>query len=129
MAHTVHLKEEIPAGNSLTTRGFETRDNCGYDALSKGIRNEWDSNPRTPDYKSRARTTIPQCKTRRMTVDSLRNVYLIGHAIVTYEVIKMNTILLMLASEDLNWHELQCSIQIKSKWQYIMGENCISKDV
>ena len=57
-----------------------------------------------------------------MTVDSLRNVYLIGHAIVTYEVIKINTILIMLASEDLNWHELQCSIQIKSKWQYIMGK-------
>ena len=33
------------------------RDNCGQNALSKGIRTEWDSNPRPSDCKSRARTT------------------------------------------------------------------------
>ena len=37
------------------------RDNCEQNALSKGIRTEWDSNPRTSDCKSRARTTPPQC--------------------------------------------------------------------
>ena len=29
--------------------------------MSKGIRTEWDSNPRPADYESRARTTTPQC--------------------------------------------------------------------
>ena len=29
--------------------------------MSKGIRTEWDSNPRPSDYESRARTTTPQC--------------------------------------------------------------------
>ena len=33
--------------------------NCGQNALSKGIRTEWDSNPRPADYESRARTTAP----------------------------------------------------------------------
>ena len=37
------------------------RDNCGQNALSKGVRTEWDSNPRPSDCKSRARTTTPQC--------------------------------------------------------------------
>ena len=37
------------------------RDNCGQNALSKGVRAEWDSNPRPSDCKSRARTTTPQC--------------------------------------------------------------------
>ena len=36
------------------------RDNCGQNALSKGLRTEWDSNPRPSDYKSRVRTTTPQ---------------------------------------------------------------------
>ena len=37
------------------------RDNCGQNALSKGVRTEWDSNPRPSDCKSRVRTTTPQC--------------------------------------------------------------------
>ena len=37
------------------------RDNCGQNALSKGVCTEWDSNPRSSDCQSRARTTTPQC--------------------------------------------------------------------
>ena len=40
------------------------RDNCGQNALSKGIHTEWDLkclNPPPSDCKSRARTTTPQC--------------------------------------------------------------------
>ena len=37
------------------------RDNCGQNTLSKGIRTEWDMNPRPSDYKLRAQTTTPQC--------------------------------------------------------------------
>ena len=36
------------------------RDNCGQNALSKGICSEWDSNLRPSDYEWRAWTTTPQ---------------------------------------------------------------------
>ena len=47
-------------GTHLLHPGVE-RDNCGQNALSKGVHTEWDSNPWPSDCKSRARTTTPQC--------------------------------------------------------------------
>ena len=40
------------------------RDNCGQNALSKGIRPRWDLNLWPSDYESRARTSTPQCSHR-----------------------------------------------------------------
>ena len=37
------------------------RDDCGENALSRGIRNQRNSNPRTLTYESRARTDTSQC--------------------------------------------------------------------
>ena len=37
------------------------RDNCGQNALSRGIHIEWDLNPRPSDYKSRTQTNTPPC--------------------------------------------------------------------
>ena len=64
----VHLKENIPAGYPFTIYIWVERDNCGENALSRGIRTEWDSNPRPSDYKSRTRTiiTTPQCSLKSL---------------------------------------------------------------
>ena len=45
----------------------------GQNALSKGIRTEWDSNPRPSDYESRAQTTTPQCSHTIRVVKLKRN--------------------------------------------------------
>ena len=52
------------------------RDNCGQNALSKGVRTEWDSNPRPDDCKSRARTTTPQCSHYHLGISMLGYLYL-----------------------------------------------------
>ena len=44
----------------LGTHLLHLGDNCGQNALSKGVRTEWDSNQRPSDCKSRAGTTTHQ---------------------------------------------------------------------
>ena len=51
------------------------RDNCGQNALSKGIRTEWNSNPRPSDYESRTRnhyTTVLPCSSLHLHVAHLQ---------------------------------------------------------
>ena len=61
MANRVLRKLAIncnPLWNRPLGRGRQLWTKC---ALSRGIRTKWDSNPWPSDYKSRARTTTPQC--------------------------------------------------------------------